>query len=295
MIKFTLIENSLDSIEQGLKFLKDAEKTNCASSFKHSLLSLFQGSELILKEILIIIDPIIIFDKNSLFRYCELPLNPTVDELYNCKSIDIGGIGRELKKHYPNIFSNSNLKVLDKLAKERNKIQHFAIEILPSELLQKLLQLYFLLIKPAFKIIQKSRPSNLDDDEITYDSIDERVSTFEKEFLKIKIGEGFHQGMCPKCHEYDFFIIFDGESYPFSCYCTTCDYQLKDISPEDYHLCPECDSLSLVYDTNEEAGLCLWHKCYYCKEGGFIPMESCDTCTGYIIEESCPECCQDEV
>ena len=63
MVKFTLIENSLDSIEQGLQFLQRAEKESSPSAYKHALLCLFQGAELVLKEILVLIDPITIFDK----------------------------------------------------------------------------------------------------------------------------------------------------------------------------------------------------------------------------------------
>lgn len=295
MIKFTLIENSLDSIEQGLTFLSKAEQDNDKSAYKHSLLCLFQGAELILKEILVLIDPITIFDKNSLFKYCASPLSPTMEELYKCKSIDIRGIGQELKKHYGESFTNSNIKVLDKLATERNKIQHFAIEISPDDLTKKLIELYIKLIKPAFKIAQ-SGEYNEEQNGISLSSINERITEFEKVFLNVKIGDGFYIGMCPSCSEHHHFIIYEGESYPIHTYCISCDYQLNDLNLEagDYHICPDCSAPSLVYDEKHKAGVCLWRKCYYCQEGGFVEMESCKTCTGYVLEGNCDDCNPDE-
>jgi len=293
VIKFTLIENSLDSIEQGLLFLKKAESEECISSYKHSLLCLFQGAELVLKEILVLIDPITIFDKNSLFRHCILPLSPTMEELYKCKSIDIRGITQELKKHYSDTFTKSNIKVLEKIATERNKIQHFAIEISPKDLNEKLLELYLLVIKPAFKIIQ-SNSYDVEANGISKEEITKRISKFEESFLSIKIGDGFHIAMCPKCEEYHHFIIYDGESFPTFSYCISCDYELKDLDVCDYQMCPECESPSLIYDSENQAGVCLWYKCYYSKEGGFVEMTPCDTCSGYETEGFCSECNPEE-
>ncbi|MEO2267918.1 hypothetical protein V1358_11445 [Pseudoalteromonas sp. YIC-656] len=295
MIKFTLIENSLDSIEQGLQFLTKAENDKCNSAYKHALLCLFQGAELILKEVLVLIDPITIFDKNSLFKHCVSPLNPTMDELYKCKSIDIRGIGQELRKHYPEVFLNSNIKVLDRSAIERNKIQHFAIEVSPEDLTKNLIELYLKVIKPAFKIVQAGSYS-VEQNGITLDTINERIFRFENSFLNVKIGDGFYIGMCPSCEEHHHFIIYEGESYPIYTYCISCDYELADINilSTEYHICPECGAPSLVYDETNQAGVCLWRKCYYCQEGGFVDMEPCDSCSGYLIEEHCENCTPEE-
>ena len=293
MIKFTLIENSLDSIEQGLAFLKTAESEACISAYKHALLCLFQGAELVLKETLVLIDPITIFDKNSLFKHCTSPLSPTMEELYKCKSIDIRGITQELKKHYSDTFSKSNIKALEELVIERNKVQHFAIEISPNELNDKLLRLYLLVIKPAFGIIQ-SNNYDAESNGISNDEITDRISKFEEAFLTIKIGDGFYIGMCPKCEEFHHFIIYDGESYPTYSYCMSCDYELKDIDICDYQICPECSWPSLIYDKDNQAGVCLYNKCYYSKEGGFVEMDPCNTCSGYEVEGFCPECSPEE-
>lgn len=291
MIKFTLIENSLDSIEQGLEFLNKAESESNNSAYKHALLCLFQGAELVLKEILVLIDPITIFDKNSLFKHCSTPLSPTMEELYKCKSIDIRGIGQELKKYYPESFARSNIKVLDKLATERNKIQHFAIEISPEELTKNLIELYLKVIKPAFKIIQTGSYS-AEQNGISLDSIQERIVAFESSFLNVKIGDGFYIGMCPSCEEHSHFIVYKGESYPIYTYCISCDYKLDDINilSTEYHICPECAAPSLIYDEERQAGVCLWRKCYYCREGGFVEMEPCGSCDGFEVEGNCEAC-----
>lgn len=295
MIKFTLIENSLDSIEQGLEFLKAAEKDNNKSAFKHALLCLFQGAELILKEVLVLVNTITIFDKNSLFKYCIDPMNPTMDELYKCKSIDINGIGQELRKHYPAIFTNSNIKVLETLAIERNKIQHYAIEIAPEELTKNLIELYLKVIKPAFRLVQNSEYDSAVSG-VDLGEINDRIVRFEQSFLNVKIGDGFYVGMCPVCKNSHHFIIYEGDSFPRYTYCISCNYELSDIGilQTEYHTCPECNASSLVYDEQNQAGVCLWKKCYYCKEGGFVEMEPCKNCDGFEIEGKCEKCCVED-
>lgn len=293
MIKFTLIENSLDSIEQGLGFFEKAKKDNCNSAYKHALLCLFQGAELILKEVLVIIDPIIIFDKNSLFRICQIPLAPTINELYKCKSIDIAELGRELRKNYPKIFNDGDIKILNKLALERNKIQHFAIEISPDELIRVLLEMYLRIIKPAFRIIQESDHKNRAD-LIDIAEINDRIMRFEESFLAVKVGDGFCTGSCPQCNEQHHLIIYENDSYPIYSYCVSCHYELKDIKSSSYEVCPECGANSLIYDSSKKAGVCLWKECYHCREGDFVEMKPCETCTGYRIENECKNCSVDE-
>jgi predicted RNA-binding Zn-ribbon protein involved in translation (DUF1610 family) len=289
LIKFTLIENSLDSIELGMKHLTKANQEGDPSSYKHSLLCLFHGAELILKEILVLIDPITIFDKNSLFRYCKTPLKPTTEELYNCRSLDIAGICSELKKHYSGDFPKTSIKALQDLAKERNKVQHFAIKMNPSNILNQLLKLYLLLIKPAYKIRIEHKKSN-EDEELPAGLIGERISEFENSFLNIKMEDGFHRGCCAKCGHFTFFIVYENESYPIYCACTTCNYEIKGKEGYDYFQCPECDNGSLVYDPDLKAGVCVAYKCANNLEGETVEMEPCASCSGYKIEKYCFQC-----
>jgi HEPN domain-containing protein len=153
MIKYTLLENAIDSIENGIEQLEKAVKTSEKKYYKYSILNLFQGAELLLKEILVQKNRIIIFDKNSLFKKCVDPLNPKIEELYNCKSIDINEICSELKKHYPSKFDNISRKVIENMSRERNKIQHFAIDIDSTTIKTSLIKLYGKVIKPCFEIL----------------------------------------------------------------------------------------------------------------------------------------------
>ena len=192
-----------------------------------------------------------------------------MEELYKCKSIDIRGIGQELKKHYSDIFARSNINTLDKLAIERNKVQHFAIEISPNELTKNLIELYLKIIKPAFKIIQNGNYDATQNGISLYE-LNDRIAEFEKIFLDVKMGDEFYIGMCPSCKEHHHFIVYDNESYPIYTYCISCDYELRDTSlgNTEYHDCPDCSAHSLVYDIENQAGVCLWQKCFYCQEGG---------------------------
>ncbi|TOB48209.1 hypothetical protein, partial [Vibrio parahaemolyticus] len=72
----------------------------------------------------------------------------------------------------------SNIKVLDRSAIERNKIQHFAIEVSPEDLTKNLIELYLKVIKPAFKIVQAGSYS-VEQNGITLDTINERIFRFE--------------------------------------------------------------------------------------------------------------------
>ncbi|WP_156939092.1 hypothetical protein [Deefgea rivuli] len=261
MIKFTLIENALDSIELGMEYLTKAGVDGNASAYKHALLCLFQGAELLLKETLVIVDPIIIFDKNSLFKYCKSPLRPEIEELYNCRSIDTSGVCEELRKYHPNCFSNSSITTLKSVAKERNKIQHFAIQINLSDLMEKLLRLYFLLMKPAFSIVIENRKNGLETNRLDFEVVCERISSFERKFLHSKMKDEFTTGCCAKCGKFSFFILYDGESFPTHCYCTSCGYEVRDKEPWEYETCPDCGIGSLYYDEELKGGVCVCHKC----------------------------------
>lgn len=290
MIKFTLIENSLDSIKSGMKYLDYAEQKQSSSHYKKAFLSLFQGAELILKEILVQIDPIIIFDKNSLFRNCVSPLNPTMTELFECKSIDINGICQELKNYYPDKFQRANLKVIQDLAKERNKIQHFAFEMSPNELKGSLLKLYIMVIKPAMKIAGKKAALDTFVEGINKINFDEQATDVEESFLNVDKRNEFTKGGCCHCENYSLFIIYDGESYPIACYCTTCGFERTNIDMSEFFECPECSAPSVIYDEKLGAGMCLWYRCADCAESVKTDMVPCDDCGGFLIENHCINC-----
>ncbi len=288
LVKFSLIENALDSIGLGLEYFYDAKKEFTPRKYKQCLINMFHGSELILKEILSRINIILIFDKNSLFKICKTPLSPTEDESYKLKSIDINSLCDEVTKYYPTEFKGK-LNIVKGLAKERNKIQHFAIEISPEVLSTLLSSLYIEVFKPSFKIIL----SELDYVNPYNSPLEKQIIEAEKTFLKIQGDTDNFLALCPKCESHSHFILYKGTGYPVETYCICCDYKNKDIDISDYLKCPECSFHTLIFDGNNSAGVCLNEKCYYGNEGGFLEMKPCANCGGYIIEDSCPDCHRD--
>lgn len=284
-VKFTLIENALDSIDLGLEYFYEAKNDFTPRRYKQCLINMFHGSELILKELLRKIDVILIFDKNSLFKICEKPLTPTDDELYKVKSIDINSLCLEVVKHYPAEFKGK-INIVAGLAKERNKIQHFAIDINPEVLSNLLISLYMDVFKPAFKIIL----SDLNYVNQYNSPLENNIINAEKKFLNIQGDSDNYLAMCPKCENHSHFILYKGTGYPVETYCICCDYKNTNIDISEYVICPECANPTLIYDQNNDGGVCLYEKCYYAKEGGFVEMEPCGRCKGFIIEGLCPEC-----
>lgn len=289
MIKFTLLENAIDSIDSGVEQLEQAERTSIKKYYKQSLLNLFQGTELLLKEVLVQINPILVFDKNSLFRKCIDPLNPTIDELYNCKSIDINEICFELTKHYSHSFDKIAIKTIEGMAKERNKIQHFALEISPDFLKNNLIQLYGKVIKPAFEIINYADKKNENKLGERIEDLYCLMSNADREESILKLSkEDFTRGSCFNCDNYSMFIFFDKQSYPTRFYCTSCPHERRDINIDEFRICPECGNYSLIFDNSIYAGLCLNSKCANHRDGGIsIEMEYCEICEDYKIEGKC--------
>lgn len=285
MVKFSLLENAIDSIETGLAHFYLAEKEHSDHDYKRCLLDLFQGAELVLKTTLARINDTLIFEESSLKKFCNEPQQPTVQELYRCKSVTIYELCKRVKKYYPALFDEEDLKLMNALATERNKIQHFAIEINPEHLAVLLRELYLKVFKPAFRVIL------IDEEGIdSFNSkIKQQIISFEEQFLNITIEHEYTLALCPNCESWSHFIIYAGDSFPVETYCMCCNFHLCDLEIWDYKICPECDAASVIYVPEHQAGVCLWHKCYYSKEGGFLPMEPCK-CGGYKIEERCEEC-----
>lgn len=284
MVKFSLLENALDSVETGLEHFYQAVRENDNRDHKRCLLDLFQGAELLLKATLTRYDDTLIFDPRSIKKVCG-DRRPTEQELYRCVSVNIAELRRLVSNHYPEAFSPDGLKLLNTLALERNKIQHFAIEIDPDILAMLLRELYREVYKPAFAILQS------DDADLTmYDSdIKEKIVEFERQFLDIDVEGEYHLAMCPACENWSHFILYRGESYPVETYCTCCDFRLEDLRPEDHQFCPDCEAPSVIYLPERQKGVCLWYKCDYSSYDGFLSMAPCD-CGGYKIEGVCREC-----
>ncbi|MBW3496190.1 MULTISPECIES: hypothetical protein [Bacillus] len=294
MIKLSLLENAYDSIQNGVEYLESAVKTENIYDYKHAVLNLCQGTELLLKEILFLKNPIYAFDKNSLFNKCENPLDPTLEELYECKSLDVNSLCYAVAKYAPDFSGNEkvNLKIYEKRAsKLRNKVQHFCFAIKSEEVREIVLKLYHQVIAPALLYINKQPDHTFEEKLGNIFCSDERRERHEMMLNLQK--EDYAIGNCFSCGHYSFFIMYRGNSYPTDCYCTTCSFTIESIIDSDYLECPECGINSLVYNHELEAGTCLNYRCANHRDGGvLVDMEYCSSCREYRIEDTCQ--CEEE-
>lgn len=295
--KFGLLENAIDSINHGFDHLKIAIDENDSSDYKQTILLIFQGVELLLKELLFQKNPIYIFDKNVLFEKCSDFNNPALEELYNCKSLDINQISNSIKKLHPDLFDRSAFQIIRDSAKIRNMIQHFAIEIKKEEIIKTIVKLYGKVITPALQHIGKTHidgclknvfESRIDDI-LHFNKIAEQ----QAEILKISDFD-FEKGNCFACGNYSLFFIYsNGPEFAESFYCTSCGYSKKSLCDLEKFTCPECNAISLIYCEELKDGVCLWYNCGNNKDGGILtPMEWCHKCKNYKIESVC-ECSSD--
>ncbi len=291
-MKISLFENAMDSVDHAIEHLKNGKEKKSNYDYKQALLSMFHGSELLLKQLLYLKNPIYIFDKNSLYKNCLDFMNPTNEELLNCKSLDMKDLAREVSKYYSNSFTKNNLeRIINDAAKERNKLQHFTTNTAEKDVVSIILKLYHKVISPSLKIIGNSQPYDSNDQYLkilnNIFSFEENANKTEK-ILDIE-GNSFRRMICHECGQYSLFTLYeDNSGYPTSYYCTCCDNKMDSISTDDYFLCPDCDFWTLVYNSDLMGGICLNESCCSNKDGGVvIDMEYCANCQSYKIEEIC--------
>ena len=105
--------------------------------------------------------------------------------------------------------------------------------------------------------------------------------------LKI-LGEDFSRGTCTKCKNHSLFIFYGPYGYPENIYCSCCDFEVKNIGIDDFRVCPECNTNSLIFLEEYSEGICTWYKCSNHKGGGIpVEMHPCENCNDYVIEGSC--------
>lgn len=291
MIKFSLYENAIDSIDHGIEHLKRAVEKDSKRDYKQAILLISHGTEVLLKELLCQINPIYVFDKNSLFDKCNDYMNPKLDELYNCKSIEINKLCSEVLRLYSTQFDKNSIRIFEKLTRERNKLQHFCVEIDKSEIQSLILGLYNMVIKRALSILS-SKVIDGQTSTVVEEKLDDifcfvKAADQEEAILKLE-QKDFTRGSCFNCGNYSLFIFYDNDSYPNKVYCTSCGFNHEDISEEDYRICPECGVNSLVYDHSLQGGICLWYRCANIRDGGILTeMEFCMNCHDFKIEKVC--------
>lgn len=291
LMNISLWENAYDSIEHGLEHLEAAIKKDDPYDYKRVVLDFCHAAELLLKEILYRINPIYAFDKNDLYNRCVDPLHPKIEELYLCRSLEVKSLCVAVGKYAPDFKKNynANLTVFsDEAYKLRNKIQHFCYKSTVPEVRRILLRLSYQLLCPAFSYLNTG---------MKYDPLQKRLS----DAFSIQHVMEYHEtmyknenrdytiGYCYSCGSFALIITYNTRSgYPTSCECLACAFTQKNISVDDYRLCPECDGIALVYSKELDGGICLWHKCGNHKDGGVLTsMEMCNICCDFRIENKC--------
>lgn len=291
MIKITLWENAYDSIEHGLEHLESAISNEDVYDYKRVVLDFCHAAELLLKEVLFRKNPIYAFDKNDLFKKCEDPMHPTLEELYSCRSLDIQQLCDAVAKYAPElkIQYKVNLNVFSKEASRlRNKIQHFCYETTAAEVRGILLKLSYQLLCPVFSYLEsKEKYDPLEKRLYDAFSMENVLNYFQDIYKKEK--RDYEIGCCYACGSYALIMTYDSTTgYPHSCECVACTFSYQNIPVEEYRLCPECGANSIVYSSELDGGICLWYKCANHKDGGIVTdMEFCSSCQDYKIEDDC--------
>lgn len=288
MVKFSLLENALDSVEIGLEYFSKTRKGHDRKDYKQCLLNLFQAAELLLKAVISRQGSGIIFNPKSLIKHCRDPEHPTESELYRCQSVNIERLCELLAEHQPHEFSEKAFQIMKSVAQMRNNIQHFALAAEPQYLSLQLQELYQEIFRPAFVIIQSDETGNSWNSDLRQEIID-----YERQFLDITVDQEYTLALCPVCESFSHFILYEGQSFPTRTHCICCGFGLDDLNIWDFESCPECGAPSVIYVPEYRAGVCLWYKCEYSKMDGFVPMEPCG-CGGYRMEEHCKNCDPEE-
>lgn len=120
MVRFTLLENALDSVETGLDYFGKSRESHSRSDYKQCLLNLFQAAELLLKAVVSRQGAEKIFTSKSLRSNCKDPSLPTEGELHRCQSVNIKDLCELIKKHHRSEFSDSGLQMMSAVAQMRN-------------------------------------------------------------------------------------------------------------------------------------------------------------------------------
>ncbi|WP_250263181.1 hypothetical protein, partial [Escherichia coli] len=239
MVSFTLLENALDSVEIGLEYFRKSRESQNRRDYKQCLLNLFQAAELLLKAAVSRQDAGRIFTQKSLKKHCKDPACPTESELHRCQSVKISELCELIKTHHRSEFSDHGLQLMRAVAQMRNNLQHFALEISPQSLAMQLSELYKLIFRPAFILLQADKEHNSWNSAARRQFID-----LEAHFMEITTPDEYVLALCPVCESWSHFIVYDGESYPVSSHCICCNFRLNNLQTWDFQECPECNWLN---------------------------------------------------
>ena len=266
-IKFNLLDNGIDYIYMGVKpMLKKSPKYK--NSWKYSVLHLYSGIQLLLKERLKQEDWTLIFKD----------LNKANREKFESKNFESAGFDdliERLRKKISNF--NFNKEPIENLQKLRNQTEHFEIDI-PSIECQMILALAldeiinfwqnYLENNSEITIKQKQKFQKIKSIATEFDVYrKQRLDKFQKEINKIKRNKSGVRVLCPDCSSYSF-IVFKNDVE--ECQCLVCDIKynkhdyirkIREVEGNELYdkICSSCQQETIIkYEIKDEVSL------YYC-------------------------------
>ena len=277
-VEFGLVENALHSLKEAIDYYQDADEDEYATKYKFSILLAAQCAELLLKEILQINHPALLFENIDKVSDLENDDNQTVNYVTAIKRA----------KTLCNVRLYQYEEYLSELGKVRNKIQHFKYDI-NGEYHKKLMARSFsaieFLLRDVLNLRLEDYPTVIDESYL--DFLHEDVMSYKTRLADIKSelkqsGQKLYKLQYQKGKFFDIHCSVCGckntlVSNANRIVCKMCGMQFKDykdIHEHDFgcvtsqnilrelgrrknkiypiYECPECENESLIQPENDD-------------------------------------------
>lgn len=238
-----ILENALDSLRFGISIYVNTSKP---TANKHAILNIYHSLELILKEKLFRINPVLIY-KNIDAKIREDSITVGLSDI----AIRLENLGIAISKEH--------IDILNDLKRRRNKIEHhkFEEDDTHSKVLEKSLKFihYFLTehLNESLEIVlddddlyNKIRQMIFEYDELLRDAL-YKAREWERPKTKDDLCDSLKAGECPKCGNRTVTVNSDRGNF-----CLFCNEEVEVV---------ECDSCGEYYPQADiEFGMC--PRCY---------------------------------
>ncbi|WP_251555057.1 hypothetical protein [Neobacillus muris] len=289
-IELKMIDNGLDFILRSFNDLENNE-------LKYTALHLYSGVLLILKERLYNVDEKLIFENTNKYNRNSLRNG-------NFQSVKYETLLSRLKE--ANIIIQNEFKAeLDWLRSERNKMEHFHVNIRIEALKSHIVNILIHLVP----FIKNELVYNyfLDEDDEKLQFIIEYLHKYngyikaklksieQQEHLKIQMIDGLQ---CPYCSNDTIIIEGDSEAYCYFCETRFTDFEVEYIN-ENYNLheiaidggtdpryeCIDCRSQAMIYIEDSHSYICLCCGVWYSAE----QIATCARCESQLVYNKYPD------
>lgn len=302
MLKVSLLENALDYILDAAKRLEETEPQS--TSLKYAIVHLWSGLELLLKKRLMDEHWSLIFRDINKAKYTALESGDFVSVYFDEMLVRLRDIcGVDLDRHK---------QTLNNLREERNRLEHFQIEISRVAAISKLLKVW------SFILDFCSSHLFLGSNKRTQEMFEEIRATmvFYKEFIDSRLNEISPDLIanekkqypatvvqCPECFQNAMLLAQDEEESAKCLFCssilpsgTVMEMWLGTWNMQGPFVCLECGTQSLCRDNSNWICFCCGRKwsldeferCSQCDSGVYPPPSSdtlCEYCISSILQD----------